>query len=272
MSEYAPDSHNIMLHPVYEKLKTDVDKLRAELFMFVFERDDLLYQECKNIEIAYMLSIGALEYKAYEIECAILRLKRKGELIQAKKNRQEKIVLSQIEAILDAEFAEYQEKLNEQIKKMNAALEFSQGRLMTAEESREFKKLYRSIVKALHPDLHPDLSDAKIQLFFNAVKAYEHGDLNGLRAIAAMMSESALPANESDELEFLINEKERLKKLLQTIKDQIEEIKSKYPYTMKSLVQSPEKTKARKIELEKYIKQLNETLAVYTAKIEEMLR
>jgi len=79
----------IILHPDFEKLKTEVEKLRTELSMFVLERDNLLYQECKNIEMAYMLSVGALEYKAYEIECAILRLKRKVELIQAKKNRQE---------------------------------------------------------------------------------------------------------------------------------------------------------------------------------------
>lgn len=78
---------------------------------------------CKNIETNYMLKLGGLEYKAYEAQCEALRLKRKPELIQARKNRQEKIILSMIDAILDAEFAEYQAKLNEQIEKVNDALE-----------------------------------------------------------------------------------------------------------------------------------------------------
>ena len=42
----------------------------------------------------YMLSLGHLEYKEYELHCAILRLKRKIELIQTKKNRQEKVIIS----------------------------------------------------------------------------------------------------------------------------------------------------------------------------------
>jgi type I restriction enzyme M protein len=256
----------------FEKLKDSVEKLRTELSMLVLERDELLYVECKNIEMAYMLSIGGLEYKAYEIECAILRLKRKAELIQAKKNRQEKVVLFKIEELLDIEFAKYQAKLNEQVDKMNAALERSNSQPLSEEETRELKKLYRAIVKSLHPDIHPDLSEAKIQLFYNAMTAYENGDVNGLRIISAMVTEPALLEEKPDVIPQLMKEKERLSKLLQSVKDRIAEIKSEYPYTMKSLVQSSEKTEARKAELEASIKQLNETLAAYTAKIEEMLR
>jgi hypothetical protein len=134
------------------------------------------------------------------------------------------------------------------------------------------KKLYRAIVKSLHPDISPDLSEAKIQLFHNAVTAYENGDINGLRIISAMVTEPALPEEKPDAISQLIKEKERLSKLLQSVKDRIAEIKSEYPFTMKSLVQSPEKIEARKAKLEASIKQLNETLAAYTAKIEEMLR
>jgi len=260
-----------MLHPDFEKLKADVEKLRIELSMLVLERDELLYQECKNIEMKYMLSVGALEYKAYEIECVVLRLKRKIELLQAIINRQEKVILSEIEYVLDFEFAEYQEKLREQIDKVNAAMERGRGRPLTEEETRELKKLYRAIVKALHPDLHPDLDDGKIRLFHNAVKAYEYGDLNGLKMIDAMVSEPVITIEDSDGIDSLIKEKERLTKLLQDIKDRIAEIKSEFPYTMKSLVQSHEKTEARKAELEDRIKHLNEVLAAYTERITEML-
>jgi len=98
----------------------------------------------------YMLELGKLEYKVFEAQCVFLRLKRKVELIQAKKNRQEKIVLKQIEDVLDAEFAEFQKKLDEQINKINAAIERSRFDVLSDEEARELKKLYRRIIKALH--------------------------------------------------------------------------------------------------------------------------
>jgi uncharacterized protein YnzC (UPF0291/DUF896 family) len=266
------NSYNIMLFPEFEQLKSDVERLRTELSMLIIERDNLWYQECKNIEMAYMLSVGALEYKVYEIECLILRLKRKIELIQEKKNRQEKIILSKIEEILDIEFADYQENLNKQVDKINAAFERNKGRLLTDEEKRELKKLYRTIVKSLHPDLNPELSDVKIKLFQNAIEAYEHGDLDAIRIIDAMVSETVIPNEKNDGFAVLNKEKERLSKLIQKIKDRISEIKSEYPYTMKSLVQSPQKIKVRKNELNGRIKQLNEVLSAYTTRIEETLR
>jgi len=262
----------IVLQTEFEELKTEVEKLRTELAMLVLERDDFLYQECKNIEMAYMLSVGALEYKAHEIECAVLRLKRKAELIQAKKNRQEKVILADIEAALDVEYAEYKVKLEEQIARMNAALDRSKGTMLTEEETREMKKLYRTIIKNLHPDLHPELGDTELDLFHNAVFAYEHGDLERLRIINLMVSEPAMPDPGSDKLSFMAKEKERLIILLDSVKDDIEKIKSEYPYTMKTLVQSPAQIEARKAELEEDIKRLDVALAAYASRIEELLR
>jgi len=262
----------IILHPDFEELKAEVEKLRTELSMLVLERDELLYQECKDIEMAYMLSVGALEYKAYEVECAILRQKRKAELIQAKRNRQEKIILAEIEETLDAEFVAYQEKLNERLAQVNAALIRSKGKLLTEEETREFKKLYRLIVKALHPDLHPDQSEEKIELFHNAVLAYELGDLAMLKVISTIVSGTDIPGGKSEGQVFLMKEKKRLTELLRAVRDRIAEIKSEFPYTMKALVLNRKKLEERRTELEEQIKQLNEVLTAYTEKIAELLK
>jgi hypothetical protein len=263
---------DIILSPEYSELKTEIEKLRTELSMLVLERDNLLLVECKNIEMAYMLALGNLEYKAYELNCACLRLKRKIELIQAKKNRQEKINLEAIEETLDQEFAEYQAQLDAQIDKMNAALERSNGRPLSEEEMKELKKLYRSIVKALHPDLHPDISEAQLQLFNNAVTAYENGDLDGLRIISSMVAEPALPDNQEDSISALVKEKDRLGELVKALRDKIDEIKNDYPYNMKALVQDKNKIAEVKSELEENIAQLTEILEIYKSKIAEMLR
>lgn len=74
---------NIILFPEIEKLKTEISSLKARISELLCMRDQMLFVECKNIEMEYMLPLGDLEYKAYELNCHMLRLKRKAELIQA---------------------------------------------------------------------------------------------------------------------------------------------------------------------------------------------
>lgn len=262
----------IILFPELAALKEEIGKLHTELSMLLLERDELKYVECKNIEMQYMLTLGALEYKAFELNCTMLRLKRKTELIQAKKNRQEKILVSAIDELLDEEFAEYQEQLNEQIDKMNTALERSKGKFLSAEETKELKALYRIVVKALHPDIHPGASEAKIKLFQNAVDAYESGDINTLRIIKEMVAESALPETGEDGTAVLIKEKERLLKMLDLVKEQIAEVKESYPYNLKPIIQSEKLTAERKADLEDTVSRLHEMIEIYKTRIEEMLR
>lgn len=263
---------NVIVFPDFEKLKNEVEKMRTELSMLLLERDELQFVICKNIETEYMLNLGSIEYKAYEAQCTALRLKRKTELIQAKKNRQEKVIISAIEEVLDNEFAEYQKQLDEQINKMNDALKRSKAEVLTDEENKELKKLYRKIVKALHPDINPDVSEAQVNLFDNAVQAYKNGDLGTLRIIGEMVGNSPLPEQHKDALTQLSEEKDRLQNLLKAIRDSIEEIKSEYPYTMKEILEDKEKTEQKKQELESILSQYTELISIYQAKIEEMMR
>ena len=83
-------SSNVIVFPDFEKLKSEVEKKRTELSMLLLERDELQFVICKNIETEYMLKLGSIEYKAYEAQCAALRLKRKIDLIQAKKKQTRK--------------------------------------------------------------------------------------------------------------------------------------------------------------------------------------
>ena len=265
-------SSNVIVFPDFEKLKSEVEKKRTELSMLLLERDELQFVICKNIETEYMLKLGSIEYKAYEAQCAALRLKRKIDLIQAKKNRQEKIIISAIEETLDEEFAEYQKQLDEQIDKVNAAIKRSKAEVLSDEENKELKKLYRKIAKALHPDINPDVSEAQVQLFDNAVSAYKSGDLGTLRIISEMVGNNPLPEQHKDAMTQLVEERERLEGLLESIRESIENIKSEYPYTMKDILEDTNKTEQKKQELESVIEQYNELISIYKAKIEEMLR
>ena len=113
---------------------------------------------------------------------------------------------------------------------------------------------------------------AQVQLFDNAVSAYKSGDLGTLRIIGEMVGNNPLPEQHKDAMTQLVEERERLQGLLQSIRESIDNIKSEYPYTMKDILEDTEKTEQKKQELENILEQYNELISIYKAKIEEMLR
>ena len=265
-------NNGIIVFPDFQKLKDDVERLRTELSMLMLERDELRFVICKNIETEYMLKLGSLEYKAYEAQCAALRLKRKIELIQARKNRQEIINLAVIDKNLDEEFLEYERKLNEQVEKMNEVLEHSKGEYLSEDDNKELKKLYRKIVKVLHPDINPEVTVAQVKMLDNAINAYKNGDLRSLRIIDEMVGEHKLPEKHQDALMRLKEEKERLDRMVSSIGESITKIKSEYPYNVKDILEDEKKVEQKKAELENLLKQYKELAETYNAKIKEMLR
>ena len=143
---------------------------------------------------------------------------------------------------------------------------------LSDDEARELKSLYRSIVRELHPDLHPNLDNSRIELFHNAVLAFESADVELLREIAAVVCEPVIPLSIPDGFSFLVGERERLQRLVQGVKARIALIKSEYPYIMKSVVGSSEKTEARKAEPRERLREATEILAAYTERMINMTR
>ena len=218
-----------------------------------------------------MLALGSLEYKLFETQCKMLRLKRKVELIQAKLNQQEKPDISEIEEQLDEEFAEYQDLLEIQIEAMNEALDRSKGEILSDEDEKELKDLYRKIVKALHPDLNPDLSEAEIDLFMNAVEAYKNADLNAIRIIAEMVDDGEFPDESDNALVYLTKERDRLQALIEHIEEEICITKDCFPYNMRDIVKDSAKIEEMKQEFKHLQKLYEEEIELYKAKIAEML-
>ena len=53
-------SGNVIVFPDFEKLKSEVEKMRTEMSMLLLERDELQFVICKNIETEYMLKLGSI--------------------------------------------------------------------------------------------------------------------------------------------------------------------------------------------------------------------
>ena len=262
----------ISIDSATQHAREEIDKLKTELAMVMHEHDHLLYVECENIMAQYQIAFGALEYTVFELECETRRLERKAQLIRAKLNRQERVVIAEIEEKLDQEFVAYQERLSKKMCEMNEALERSQsGKLLTAEEEDQLKKLYRKIIKELHPDINPNCTQQQVTLFHNAVEAYKYGDLERMSMISVLVDDPLQPQGDIDLVFHFESEKKRLHRMLERVEENIAEIKSRFPYNKKPLLFSPEKTVAYKDDLNKKIDELKKVLEAWRDEIEKLI-
>ena len=125
------------------------------------------------------------------------------------------------------------------------------------------------IVKAMHPDLHPDQDEATKDLFKRAIRAYKEFDLKTLRELAAML---ACENTEDVEniVEELLKERKRLLELIRGIRADIRTVKSRYPYTLKAILDDPVRLAEKKQSLKQRIEKAERAADVYRRRIKEM--
>ena len=261
---------DLITNPEHVKLREEVRSMRNKIVQLLQERDRLLLVECKGIEARYMALVGALECEAFREEVAYRRAKRKMEMLQALFNRGEHAPEWKIEELLDEEMAQYQQRLDDRMEKLNQMVSSGGAGGFPAATEEELRKVYHKVVKALHPDLNPDLSDQEIELFQWAQNAYENRDLATLKTIAdALRTDRDLP--EDMTRGDLIRERERLVEIASDIRGSIAKIKSEYPYTMKDLINDEEWVQQRREELQQQIDDFIKIRKTYEERIKEML-
>ncbi|MDR1731080.1 MAG: hypothetical protein LBR61_03205 [Synergistaceae bacterium] len=261
----------IVVHPEYERLSGEVKALRENLASLVYERDELELHVCKDIEMEYMLKIGSLEYRVYEAECRVLRLRRKIELIQARLNRQEPVNPQDIEKQLDAEYAEYVEKLQERMRAIDEALQRNRGGWLSAGDTADVKRLYRQLIRRLHPDLNPNATKEEQRLFSMAVSAYKNGDLPALKTISLLLEETNPQATDMGSLDDLRAQRDALSEQCAALTRSIEEIKSSFPCNQKAFLKDARRVEERVGELEELLETYRRTCAEYERKVKIMM-
>ena len=106
------------------------------------------------------------------------------------------------------------------------------------------KKLYRRIVKRLHPDARPGgtVTEREKELLNEARAAYERGDLDALKRIWEELEGTEQPEERyfdtPEDLEKLRALLVRLQKLTRELKTEISSIRGSFPYTMKELLEN----------------------------------
>jgi len=242
--------NHIIIDPEYLKLIKEIKLLKEEIAILYQEKDKLIYHTCKSIEIEYMSRVGVLEYKLYEFQYKILRIKGKIELYQSKINKQKKPNEKEIEEELEAEYKAYEEKLNKLLRLVQEVLTRKDFENLSEEDDQELKRIYRKFIKKLHPDLNKENSEKNINLLLQVTFAYEHGDLETLKNLEVLTDEIIERENiEIGEFEDLKELKEKYISIIQELLRSIKKIKNSFPYNKKDFLRNDVLVQERKEEL-----------------------
>ncbi len=154
---------------------------------------------------------------------------------------------------------------------INEALERNNMGKLSSEETEELKKMYKQIVKKLHPDINPNITEGELKLFNQAVEAYKSGDIQALRSISIMISEISDYEETADSINVLKEKINRLKQMITNILNEIAQIKQSFPYNQKELLSNPKKLQERKDELNILLDEYKQIYAAYEQKLNDML-
>ena len=289
----------------YERLLEEIENLRTLIVQLTTEKDDLVFRECRDLAAEYDAKIGELEMRVLEGELRIQELKRIIEILQAQINRQEKRSEKKARETAHKEYEKFQEELHKKAEEAKKNQEYreeesekdskweeEQGhdngetdpdtdkeedstRNKYKSRSDELKARYRKIVKCLHPDMNPEQTETEKELFREAVDAYDRGDLDKLRAIEAITYEKSI---DKEKIAFSGEDIEKLKEIIEGLKlrvdelqEEIEEIKTSFPYTMKAFLQDEDAVADKQKTLANIILEYDEQAIELEKRIDEMI-
>jgi len=249
-----------------ELTEAEFEAMEAKFLETLMARDYLLFHEAELLKAEYLEKVGLLEYKLYEFQIAYQRLQRKLELVRQKINCQEKVNMQAIEYKLDAEYAEYDEKLAASLAEINELL-YIDG-TVSSDESQEIKSLYKKLVKRLHPDLNPQQSDEEYSLFKRAVVAYKHSDISTLRRIDMLTDRITNSVNryEAQRLRY-----RALEKACAELEREMAEIRKSFPFDKVAFLKDKLAVQQRQSELQASLEEYKERYAELESKLKELM-
>ncbi len=233
----------IFLNPEYVILLHQVNQKKDELTDKIIEKNRLLAFICRELKMNYMLKIGSLEYKKMLVEDDIKRTKRKIEIVKKLKIVTEKTEM-RIEEKVRKEFAEDIKREQELFADINQAIEYSLKDPITEDELDDVEASFAVLVRTWNPYINLDMPEERRIMYGQAEKAYEEGNIDLLERYIKLIEDDEII--EQGEIGEMLYKYERYKRLIRDVNDVIKEIKSKFPYTEREMLEDEKLTRKRK--------------------------
>lgn len=250
------NKEHLIENPDTTELKKKIQSKKEVLFDVLNEWDYLVNEVQPEIVNTYNSIFSKLEQELNSRKLMAEKLERFAELLTIKAQRGEKITNEKIEFI---------EKMIEREK----ADSFAYTRLKKSNNDNsqidenppeDVSKLFRAIVKKLHPDSSGDLDLFK-KHWHKVIDAYKSKNLKELMTYYHLIcqdteEESDIPMDNNK----LLDELTQLDYLIQAEKRKLMRLKSKEPFSIKELLTNKEWIKKQKINIENSIIELDNVI------------
>lgn len=162
-----------------------VEILRRRLASLLAEWEDLRTQVIPHLAAEYVAKIGVWKQREAAEELLARRARRKTSLLRAQISQGKLVGETECERILDVEFQQWKKQMAQWAQRIRMALAYRASAIpLSSKDSAEFRRLFRTLARRLHPDLHP-LDEERSRYYEMACSYYEQGDIEGLRAVEA---------------------------------------------------------------------------------------
>lgn len=230
----------VIVNPEFIKLIKETNSLKEMLCHKIVERESLIFHECKNMKLEYMLRIGNLEYDLMKKQNELLVLKRIKELEKTKKYSQEEIAKK-----VEIEFSEFKVMEKKLLNDIDIAIDLSMTNLLGDKEIKRLNDVYYKLQLILNPDLKLTSSEKEDELFECAKKSYKKGNVKKLEKILEGYKDETIV----DEYENLSKLRNRYSLLIEENQKIITKIKMSFPYNQKDTLQDNNLLRRKKDEI-----------------------
>jgi hypothetical protein len=187
----------------------------------------------------------------------------KMNLIQAAINRNEQPDLKAIELEIQARLQNYYA----QIQAHSAALDEAKkvlSHLISEEETKKLKEIFRVLCKRLHPDLNPNQTEDEKDLFIKVKAAYDLQSLSDLQEILLYLDDA-----NKEKLNLISGDEKvvRIKHLenqVSSLKLKIDQLKQNFPFSIENLIYDEDYIVRKQGEIRIQIKTAEEEIAKYS--------
>lgn len=134
--------------------------------------------------------------------------------------------------ILQEEMKEFEEELRQYQLKVDFSRKLLKSPIITDEELKEIKSIFRKLAKKLHPDINKNQNERSKNLWEQLQKAYQNNDLATLMLLANIIDDEDYNVDNGNSLEKLKKDIQMLQEKIDEIILNLEIVEMKFPFNI----------------------------------------
>ena len=252
----------------YERLKKRRETLRERCASLIEAFATLVDVVVPDVRSRYMVAVGQLESRVYELKVEINRWRRRFAMRQAALNRGGAPDYPAIEAALDAEFADYMETIRKNLEEIRKSVLHCASETLSEEETAALRRAYHDAAKKLHPDLNPDLPESAKALWLQIQKAHADNDWKALSFLTGLVDdvvsgEDPFESAEEDAMEDLAKSVAAIERKCEDLRKRMDEIENRPPVSYRGFLADAAKVEERRAQLRAQTEALEKIVGEY---------